>query len=51
MTEAIERAGESVLPLPPARPDFSPVEEMFSKFKEAFRRPGDDRGIPSYSNN
>jgi transposase len=37
---AIERAGASVLPLPPYSPDFNPIEEMFSKFKEALRRLG-----------
>lgn len=38
--EAIERAGASVLPLPPYSPDFTPIEEMFSKFKEFLRRIG-----------
>ena len=38
--EAIERAGASVLPLPPYSPDFNPIEEMFSKFKESLRRVG-----------
>jgi transposase len=38
--EAIERAGASVLPLPPYSPDFTPIEEMFSKFKESLRRLG-----------
>jgi transposase len=38
--EAIERAGASVLPLPPYGPDFTPIEEMFSKFKESLRRLG-----------
>ena len=38
VTEAIERAGASVLPLPPYSPDFTPIEEMFSKFKECLRR-------------
>jgi transposase len=33
VVEAIERAGASVLPLPPYSPDFTPIEEMFSKFK------------------
>jgi transposase len=37
---AIERAGASVLPLPPYSPDFTPIEEMFSKFKEFLRRVG-----------
>jgi transposase len=37
---AIERAGAGVLPLPPYSPDFNPIEEMFSKFKEALRRLG-----------
>ena len=40
VTGAIERAGASVLPLPPYSPDFNPIEEMFSKFKEALRRLG-----------
>jgi transposase len=38
VTEAIERAGASVLPLPPYSPDFTPIEEMFSKVKEFLRR-------------
>jgi transposase len=38
--EAIERAGASVLPLPPYSPDFNPIEEMFSKFKAFLRRVG-----------
>jgi transposase len=38
--EAIERAGASVLPLPPYSPDYTPIEEMFSKFKEFLRRIG-----------
>jgi transposase len=29
-----------VLPLPPYSPDFTPIEEMFSKFKEFLRRIG-----------
>jgi transposase len=37
---AIERAGASVLPLPPYSPDYTPIEEMFSKFKEFLRRVG-----------
>lgn len=40
VTAAIERAGASVLPLPPYSPDFSPIEEMFSKLKEFLRRVG-----------
>ena len=40
VTGAIERAGASVLRLPPYSPDFNPIEEMFSKFKEALRRLG-----------
>jgi transposase len=35
---AIEGAGASVLPLPPYSPDYTPIEEMFSKVKEALRR-------------
>jgi transposase len=38
--EAIESAGASVLPLPPYSPDYTPIEEMFSKFKEFLRRLG-----------
>jgi transposase len=40
VSEAIERAGAVVLPLPPSSPDFNPIEEMFSKFKEFLRRVG-----------
>jgi transposase len=38
--EAIEGAGASVLRLPPYSPDYSPIEEMFSKFKGFLRRAG-----------
>src|ERR1700712_954389 len=37
---AIERAGASVLPLPPYSPDFNAIEEMFSKLKGFLRRVG-----------
>src|SRR5436305_12323782 len=40
VSEAIGRAGATVLPLPPYSPDFNPIEEMFSKFKEFLRRIG-----------
>ena len=40
VSEAIGRAGASVLPLPPSSPDFNPIEEMFSKFKGFLRRVG-----------
>jgi transposase len=40
VTEAIERAGAVVLPLPPYSPDFNPIERMFSKFKGCLRRLG-----------
>jgi transposase len=40
VSEAIERAGASVLPLPPYSPEYTPIEEMFSKFKEFLRRVG-----------
>ena len=40
VSEAIERAGASVLPLPPYSPDFNPIEELFSKFKGFLRRVG-----------
>jgi transposase len=39
-SEAIERAGASVPPLPPYSPDFNPIEEMFSRFKQFLRRVG-----------
>lgn len=38
--EAIERAGASVLPLPPYSPAYTPIEETFSKFKGFLRRIG-----------
>jgi transposase len=38
VTEAIERVGASVLPLPPYSPDYTPIEEMYSKVKEFLRR-------------
>jgi transposase len=38
VVEAIERAGASVLPLPPYSPDYTPIEEMYSKVKEFLRR-------------
>ena len=31
---AIERAGARVLPLPPYSPDYTPIEEMYSKVKD-----------------
>ncbi len=41
VSEAIERAGASgALPLPPYSPDYTPIEEMFSKFKGFLRRVG-----------
>src|SRR3954470_23543160 len=38
VVEVIERAGASVLPLPPYSPDYTPIEEMYSKVKEFLRR-------------
>jgi len=38
VAEAIGRVGARVLPLPPYSPDFTPIEEMFSKLKEWLRR-------------
>jgi transposase len=38
VVEAIERAGASVLPLPPYSPDYTPIEEMYSKVKAFLRR-------------
>ena len=40
VASAIEGAGASLLPLPPYSPDYTPIEEMFSKVKEALRRVG-----------
>jgi hypothetical protein len=40
MVEAIEHAGAGVLPLPPSSPDFTPIEEMFSKSEGFLRRSG-----------
>jgi transposase len=34
---AIERAGAKVIPLPPSSPDYSPIEEMFSKVKAGLK--------------
>ncbi len=36
--DLIERAGASILFLPPYSPDFSPIEEAFSKVKAILRR-------------
>jgi transposase len=38
VTASIERAGARVLPLPPYSPDYSPIEEMYSKVKQGLRR-------------
>ena len=38
VSAAIERAGAHLLPLPPYSPDYTPIEEMFSKVKEFLRR-------------
>jgi len=38
VAESIERAGARVLPLPPYSPDYTPIEEMFSKVKQGLRR-------------
>jgi transposase len=38
--EAVKKAGARVLPLPPWSPDLTPIEEMFSKVKEALRSAG-----------
>ena len=34
---AVEQAGARVVPLPPSSPDLTPIEEMYSKVKEALR--------------
>ena len=38
--EAIEAAGARLVPLPPWSPDLTPIEEMFSKTKDALRSAG-----------
>ena len=38
MSEAFEGAGARVLPLPPYSPDYTPIEEIFSKVKQGLRR-------------
>jgi transposase len=38
--EAVEEAGAEVVPLPPYSPDYTPIEEMFSKVKTYLRRVG-----------
>jgi transposase len=38
VSASIERAGAQVLPLPPYSPDYSPIEEMYSKVKQGLRR-------------
>ena len=38
--DSIESAGASVLFLPPYSPDFSPIEEAFSKIKGILRKAG-----------
>ncbi len=38
LAAAIERAGAHGLPLPPSSPDYTPIEEMYSKVKTFLRR-------------
>ena len=38
VAEPIERAGATVLPLPPYSSDYDPIEELWSKFKGQLRR-------------
>jgi transposase len=38
VTASLEKTGASVLPLPPYSPDYTPIEELFSKVKEFLRR-------------
>jgi transposase len=38
VAKSIEVAGAHVMLLPPYSPDFTPIEEMFSKFKQGLRR-------------
>ena len=38
VAESIERAGATVLPLPPYSSHYDPIEELWSKFKGQLRR-------------
>ena len=38
VANSIAGAGANVVPLPPYSPDYTPIEEMFSKFKQGLRR-------------
>lgn len=38
VSASIGHAGASVLPLPPYSPDYTPIEEMYSKVKQGLRR-------------
>ena len=38
VAKSIAGAGATVMPLPPYSPDYTPIEEMFSKFKQILRR-------------
>ncbi len=38
VSASIERVGARVLPLPPYSPDYTPIEEMYSKVKKLLRR-------------
>ena len=38
MAASIERVGARVRPLPPYSPDYTPIEEVFSKVKQGLRR-------------
>src|SRR4029077_15827050 len=38
VAEAIEEAGASVVPVAPRAPDYTPIEDMYSKVKEVLRR-------------
>jgi transposase len=37
VVKSIAGAGAKVMPLPPYSPDYNPIEEMFSKFKQGLR--------------
>lgn len=37
VVKAVKRVGAKVIPLPPSSPDYSPIEEMFSKVKASLR--------------
>ena len=44
---AIERAGASLMFLPPYSPDFNPIEQVFARSRRSSARPPPGRWMPS----